>query len=546
MRRFITTFALAAALCGGLLQFSPAAAAPAPGGVEQAAPTATARAPRGLGSRASLTPTPAAPVTATAAVTATTAITAPAGGPLDATLDAAYAGIIEGTVIANRTQSAVRFFVEGKLFDLDPLRSTGVGLPRETAVLNLFNCDATLAAGDQCYWDPYLLNAAGFYEVVTGDDAGAAVNLSLREAGAPPGNQVWVHNRTGRREQIYVDTQMVELPPATVHQFEAPATGIAVLYLRTCVEAAGGATVCEWAAHNAQPGSYYALVEDRYTNSATGATVADLQLQPVMGAAVETVTAAAPAAEPAGAAGAAGAAGDAGAAAAVPAPAAAGRVICRPLVPALNVRSGPGLSFDVMEKVMADAADGGLVIVVGRSDTSEWLQVDERVATNGWIIADPNYVTCEGDTAALTVTATAPPTPTPAPIVETGPVSPTGDIPPADAGGTLTDTAPAAPAAPVVPTGQAVLVVNNGFDWPIRFTLDQRFRVALGPSEYDLNPGESVSLVVWPGQVSFSASSPWNELSGMTEITMAADEARPLWVTFIPDPGEPGQWVMMF
>ena len=56
----------------------------------------------------------------------------------------------------------------------------------------------------------------------------------------------------------------------------------------------------------------------------------------------------------------------------------------------------------------------------------------------------------------------------------------------------------------------------------------------------------AVSLVVWPGQIAFSASSPWNELSGMTELTMAEDEARPLWITFIPDPGEPGNWVMMF
>jgi hypothetical protein len=528
--------ACAVALCVALLHAAPAAAQPAP------TPA------RGLGSR--VNPTPAAAVTsAVTSAVSSTVTAAPVGGALDATLDAAYAGIIEGTVVANRTQSAVRFFVEGELFDLDPLRSTGVTLPRETAVLNLFNCDATMAASAECFWDPYLLNSGGFYEVITGEEAGAAVSLSLREAGTPPGNQVWVHNRTGRREQVYVDTQMVELPPATVHQFDVPATGIAVLYLRTCVEGAtsagaGTGPVCEWAAHNAQPGSYYALVEDTYTNSATGATVADLQLEPVLGAAVETVTTVAP--EVAASAGTTGTAGTGAAAPAPAAPAAAGRVICRPLVPALNVRSGPGLSFDVMEKVMADAPDGGMVIVVGRSDTSEWLQVDERVAANGWIIADPNFITCEGDTAALPVTATAPPTPTPAPIVETEPLSPTGEIPPADAGAPVTDTAPAAPAGPAVPAGQAVLVVNNGFDWPIRFTLDQRYRVELGPSEYDLNPGESVTLVVWPGQLAFSASSPWNELSGMTEMTMAEDEARTLWVTFIPDPGEPGNWVMMY
>ena len=108
------------------------------------------------------------------------------------------AGILAGTIIANRTEASVRYFVEGQTYDLAPLRSVGLQLPRATAVLNLFNCDSGKSESDPaCFWDPYLLKQDGFYEVVTGADAGAAANLILREAGAPPANQIWVQNRTG-------------------------------------------------------------------------------------------------------------------------------------------------------------------------------------------------------------------------------------------------------------------------------------------------------------------------------------------------------------
>lgn len=105
----------------------------------------------------------------------------------DPALDEQYAGVLEGTIIANRTEANVRFFVEGQVYDLAPLRCDWVAAsPRATAVLNLFNCDAIQSAeGDAgCFWDPYLLKQDGFYELVTGAEAGLLVSLSLREAGA--------------------------------------------------------------------------------------------------------------------------------------------------------------------------------------------------------------------------------------------------------------------------------------------------------------------------------------------------------------------------
>lgn len=79
-----------------------------------------------------------------------------------------------GTVIANRTEMLARFFTEGNTYDLARLRSTGLALSRPSNVLNLYNCDASAGVNQQgCFWNPYLLQRDGFYEIVAGKDAGA-------------------------------------------------------------------------------------------------------------------------------------------------------------------------------------------------------------------------------------------------------------------------------------------------------------------------------------------------------------------------------------
>ena len=94
--------------------------------------------------------------------------------------------------------------------------------------------------------------------------------------------------------------------------------------------------------------------------------------------------------------------------------------------------------------------------------------------------------------------------------------------------------------------GQALIVINNGFDQQMRFTLDQRYRIEQGVSEYDLQPSESVSLLVYPGQLAFSASSPWRGLSGNSEFFIDSKETRTLWLTFVPDPDGSGRWILQY
>ncbi|MFN3335724.1 MAG: hypothetical protein ACK47M_24760, partial [Caldilinea sp.] len=96
-----------------------------------------------LTTTAGVTLTAAAEVTATAALTDTTGALAEETVLDDAALDEAYAAILEGTIIANRADAPIRFFVEGRTYEVAPLRSIGLTLLRDTAVLNLFNCEAT-------------------------------------------------------------------------------------------------------------------------------------------------------------------------------------------------------------------------------------------------------------------------------------------------------------------------------------------------------------------------------------------------------------------
>lgn len=501
-------------------------------------------------------PTAAASLTATAETTATTVLTETAGA-INAEIDSQYAGVLEGTIIANRTEADVRFFVEGQVYDLAPLRALGLPLPRATAVLNLFNCDARQAESAGCYWDPYLLQQEGFYEVVTGAEAGALVSLSLREAGAPPANQIWVQNRTGARESIIVNNEVVEIAPASIQQFTFEGESPVIVNLRNCITQ-GEQTACEWAPQGVDVGYYYALVK-LTSVGANNTTVSTARLEGVVASSGEVVE------RPA-------------------------QASCLLRVPTLNVRGGPGLEFPVIAKVRGSEEQPGSVVVTGFDISKEWMQVIDSVALGGWVTSNPDFIICTGDMAALPVDGVVPgseeSTETPAseqvaaeataeavaeataepviePVVET-PAEPIAEAPaeavveevpteavPAEA--TVTDpaaeTTEAAPDAPAgIPAGQARLVVNNGFDQVVRFTLDQTYRVELDnlSGEWDLQPGQSVSILVYPGMIPFSVSTPWRGLSDNADVTIEGDQERALWLYFIPDPDGSGNWVLQF
>ena len=319
---------------------------------------------------------PSGSLTGTEAITPSDTLTAPVTAGPDPALDSQYAGVLEGTIIANRTDANVRFFVEGQVYDLAPLRASGLPLPRPTAVLNLFNCDARQSETETgCFWDPYLLKQDGFYEVVNGADSGALVNLILREAGAPPANQIWVQNRTGEREAIMINNQVTEIAPASVEQFTLDGTDQVVVHLRNCITQ-GVQTACEWAPQAVDRGYYYSLVK-LTTAGANNMTVSTTKLEGIVASSGEVVE------QPP-------------------------QASCLLRVPTLNVRSGPGLEFPVVTKVRGTDEQPGSVVVVGYDASQQWMQVSDRIAPGGWVTSNPDFIICTGDLAALPVQGAAP------------------------------------------------------------------------------------------------------------------------------------------
>ena len=259
-------------------------------------------------------------------------------------------------------------------------------------------------------------------------------------------------------------------------------------------------------------------------------------------------------------------------------------------VPTLNVRGGPGLEFPIVAKIRGTPEQPGSVIVIGFDGSKQWLQVSERVAANGWITTNPDFIICTGDLTALPVTTdvlAALPTPTPAPeialaapvveatvapepTVDTAPIeapvevppvevapadtvpvesAPVDAQPPADAGTTEAPMATeAAPPNSGIPEGLARIVVNNGFDQVIRFTLDQQFRVETDnmSGEWDMQPGQSVAMLVYPGMIPFSASTPWRGLADNANIQVEMNQERALWLYFVPDPDGSGNFILQY
>ena len=499
------------------------------------------------------TATPTSPVTATKPIAPAPIVptTAPTPTTDITTADEAYAKAITGTIIANRTEAKLRFFVEGATYDLDALRSIGVALPRATAVLNLYNCDANTPESKDCFWDPYLLDKNGFYEIINGADAGKTVSLSLRQAGTPPADRIWVQNRTGKRETVFYKDKVFELPPSSVQEFTAePDAPTILLHLRNCLSI-GDKNACEWSPRNVEPGYYYSLVEISAPGEAQNSTVRTLELQSIIAPAGKT-----PAATTSSSATSSTTSTTTTSAATTsttPQP-----IVCHLQVPVINIRSGPGLQYQVIGKVMGSEQEPGSVVVIGRDETQQWLAVENKVAPGGWMTASPGFLQCSADIAALPIGKISDGRlePTPEPVVAIAPSSDGGTgtanpadaqsaAPSADATTTVTVATPG-PTAPSVGPGQALLSVNNGFDQPIRFTLDQVYRLESGPSEFDLQPGQGINILVHPGQIAFSASSAWHGLAGNAEFFLDDQKSRIMWITFVPDPDGSGKWILQF
>lgn len=445
---------------------------------------------------------------------------------------------LEGTIVANRTESDARFFVEGMTYVLPAGESQGLALPRPSSVINLFNCDAGLAESTPgCFWDPYVIRLDGFYEIyeTTGDSN--AMKLLLQEVGAPPNDQVWLQNRTGRTESVVFKSETYELPSTNVIEF-AVATGVpAILYVRNCISV-DSQSVCEWTPKTLDAGVFYAMLEVETPGSEPGSLLTAIDVRPVVSDGDEVVLEEETSAS------------ESSSTASV-ASSTLGIITCQIVVPALNIRSGPGLQYDIIGKVRATDGTVATVATGGRSVDSQWLTVADGSEPQGWITASDSFITCQGDVNSLPLVETPAPPPTPVPVASEQLPATNVSAPPAepdDAGVTdaeMSDelesaTTPSDEPGVEIPSGQAVLLVNNGFEHQIRFTIDQRFRPNEGPSEYDLDPGGSVGIVVFPGQVPFTASSPWSGLSGNAELQVDGDQSVTLWLRFERD--DSGKW----
>lgn len=460
-------------------------------------------APGGLRVHAA-TPTPRVSPTATATPTRTPT---PTPTPVPTATPEAP---LTGTIIANRTQVSVTFFVDGLTYEVAPLRSLSIPVRRDNTVLNLYNCEAQTGSDNSaCFWDPYLVRQDGFYEVVDHAVAGGAVSLLLRDAAAPPGDQIWLHNRTGQDTAVHYAGATYRLAPGATVEVGL-LDGENTVYVQHCLELAGD-SACEWLPTPVIGGVYYGINREVQSGNAAKSRRISMALDPVLAQNADLLVGAK--------------------AEVVEAPPTVG---CSVVVPTLNVRAGPGVDYAVLAKLRQDELGADLVPIVGRNAESSWLAVGDAVAKGGWISGGSNFVTCAGALADLPVVEVIDgrlaPTPVPQavqPQAEPQPESAVAEQPEPEA----------APQPSAPPPGQVRLVVNNSFGQDIRFTFKDK--------EYDMHPGEQVIIDTFPGQIAFTASSAWRGLSGNSDFIMLAGETRVLYVRWEQNP-DTGGWGMKF
>ncbi len=455
---------------------------------------------------ATRTPTPRSTLRATATVTPTLAPTRTPTLVPTATPEAP----LTGTIIANRTQVSVTFFVDGRTYEAAPLRSLSIPVRRDNTVLNLYNCEAKTGADNtDCFWDPYLMRQDGFYEVIDQAATGAPVSLLLRDAAAPPGDQIWLHNRTGRETAIHYAGATYRLSPGATVEVVLLADESAV-YVQHCLELAG-ASVCEWLPVDVVGGVYYGVNRVVAAGGAAQSRQVSTDLAPVLAQDVDLLI------------------GSRGQVAAAPP-----TVGCSLAVPTLNVRAGPGVDFAILDKLRQEELGADLVSIIGRNAASSWLAVGDAVVKGGWISASSTYVTCAGTVADLPVAEVVVGTLAPTPIPQASQTQPQPAAQPQPEPEPEPTAAPQ-PAGPAA--GQVRLVVFNAFGQEIRFTYQDQ--------EHDMQPGQQVTIDTFPGLIAFSASSAWRNLHGNADFTALADETHVLYVRWEHNP-DSGDWDMKF
>lgn len=418
---------------------------------------------------------------------------------------------LEGTIIANRTDWTVTFFVEGELRRVEPQRSAGVVLLRSTSGLNLFTCEADAdKESEDCFWEPYEINENGFYEVLKSAAENGTQKLILERATAPPSGQVWVQNRTELGELIFWNDDLITLAPTSLREFDLGTEPVASFYMRSCI-VQGEDFVCEWQPQEIASGVYYSMEEVTNSTSQPDSYFSSIQLFPIEssdGTLLEAPTDA----------------------------------LCTLLVPSLNIRSGPGLEYLVISQAFASATDDVVVRVVGRNELGTWLATANDVIEGGWIVYSPELLSCTEDLGELPIAEVTDgrlaPVQAQAEVDEQPAETAEGEEGAETESGEEGEEGSEESDEEKPPPGQSLLIIENVFEADIRFTLNE---------EIDLKPGDKVNLVVNAGRVQFSASSPWRGgMAGNAEFLIEPDETKRMFLYFVTDPKDSDKWLMRY
>lgn len=518
----------------GINQIDVASAAPAaPPRVEPASllaqRTVTATQPL---SGSLLTPVQAQPpVTATGQITPSTGLTGTAAALTATPTPASQLPIVEllpdevltGTVVHNPSDVSVFFFLDNDLYQLPANRGVGLAMARPLAALTLFSCAAEVTDDPTCDWVSYPIRRSALYEISADAAVPGQANLRLALAVAPPLNVAQIQNRTGAESTVLREDEVLVIANTGTLVLDGLDETGGIVSLPRCLQT-NNQRICEWLPTPLQGGIYYTLSEERGPAGINGVTIVQSRLNPLLMQEALMTPTPTPEPEPVG-------------------------IQCQTQIPSLNVRSGPGTSFSVISKLRPAEENRGQVLAVGRTASGEWLAVDPRFAEGGWVANVAQWLVCEGDTNELPVMAEADePVALPAPILSQPAPSATPTPPPAEEA--AADEAAELPSDTNAPPGpeQAVLIATNAFDHSIRFTLDAALHgLPEGtPSEYDLEPGQSLRFVIRAGRVQFSASTAWRNGAGNANFELGEGASRELFLRFEPSINNADQWEMRF
>ena len=426
--------------------------------------------------------------------------------------------VLTGTVVLNRNAGSVFFFLDNDLYQLPANRGVGLAMTRPLAGLTLFSCAAEVIDDPTCDWVSYPIRRSAFYEISADATVPGQANLKLALASAPPLDVAKIQNRTGADGAVLRGDEVLEIVNTGTIELEGVDDSSGSVNLPHCLQT-NSQRICEWLPTPYRGGIYYALVEDRSPAGINGVTIVQSRLQPLLMQEALMTPTPTPAAEPVG-------------------------ILCQAQIPSLNVRSGPGTNYLIIGKLRITEENRGQVLAVGRTESGDWLAVDPRFVEGGWVANAAQWLTCDGTIDDLPVVAVQEPrqtlpTPIPAPVIAATPTPQAEETP--------TATPEPEPSTSLGPE-QALLIATNAFDQPVRFTLDAAMHgLPEGtPSEYDLEPGQSVRFIIRAGRVQFSASTAWRNGSGNANFELGQGASRELFLRFQPSANDPNHWELRF